>query len=786
MRPCRLRIGFESARHGVPLRLPLLLLILAPFGAPRRVCAEVAPAAVVEYEPFERPVRPSLPPTRQGDWVRTAVDAFILARLEDAGLKPAPHADRITLLRRVTFDLIGLPPTAEEVDAFLRDQQPDAYENVVERLLANPQYGERWAQHWLDVVRYADSNGFEYDDPRPNAWRFRDWVIRSLNEDRPYDEFVRLQVGGDELAPESAEALIATGFNRLGPLRLNAGNQDEEKNRQEILVEMTDAIGSTFLGLTVGCARCHDHKFDPISQADYFHLQAFFAATEYKDHTLVSESERASHDRDMKSWRGEVRALKKRLKRLERTCRARIVETKTARLPEQVRTALAIAEKKRSDQQKALVSEVAESLEVSAEEIEMGYSERERTDRASLQARIAKMGQSKPDPLPAAFAVMDRGSEAPATHILRRGQPGQHLDEVQPRFMEAVSWESAPSIPDPKSTGIKGVDGQATTGRRAALARWLASKKNPLTARVMVNRIWQHHFGRGLVATPNDFGLMGEYPSHPQLLDWLATEFVAQGWSIKSLHRLIVNSATYRQSSRPHPDGVAADPDNELFWRMPRRRLDAETFRDSILAISGRLNRTAHGPGVRAPLSKEVAALLYKGKWEPTPDSAEHDRRTIYLFVKRNLRVPFLETFDAPSTLISCASRPVSTHAGQALALLNGPFLTEQSEALARRLLRTSTSAPGDSTSADDAIDFDPMIKRAYSLALSRLPRDEEFRAAKRFLTEQVAALRHQAESGERVEAPTGFPDGVDPHLATALTDFSLVVLNLDELLFVD
>ena len=765
--------------------MSLLLLILAAFTAPSCPYSEAdeAAAEIAEYEPFERPVRPKLPRTRQEDWVRTPVDAFVLARLEAEGLNPAPRADRITLLRRVTFDLTGLPPTADEVDAFLGDKRPDAYEKVVERLLANPHYGERWAQHWLDVARYADSNGFEYDDPRPNAWRFRDWVIRSLNEDRPYDEFVRLQVGGDELAPDSADALVATGFNRLGPLRLNAGNQDEEKNRQEFLVEMTDAIGSSFLALTIGCARCHDHKFDPISQADYFRLQAFFAATDHKDHSLGSESERAAHERDMKSWREEVDSLKERVKALKRTCRGRIAAKKATALPENVRAALALSEGERSDRQKALVSEAAESLKVSAEEIEQAYSASEQKVRASLRTKIGRMRESKPDPLPAAFAVMDRGAEAPATHILRRGEPGQHLDEVQPRFMEAVSWKGAPSIPAPKSTGIKGVDGQASTGRRAALARWLGSDKNPLTARVMVNRVWQHHFGRGLVATPNDFGMMGEYPSHPQLLDWLATEFVAGGWSVKALHRVIVNSATYRQSSHLRPDGVAADPDNELLWRMPRRRLDAETFRDSILALSGAINRKAQGPGVRAPLSKEVAALLYKGKWEPTPDPAEHQRRTIYLFVKRNLRVPFLETFDAPSTVISCGSRPVSTHAGQALALLNGPFLTEQSEALARRLLAADASS---SRGSAGRIDIDAIIKRAYRLTLSRLPRDEELRAAKRFLTNQVASLRRQAESGERVEAPKGFPNGVDPLLATALTDFSLVVLNLDELMFVD
>ena len=661
--------------------------------------------------PWTPPRRPELPETSRPSWIRNPIDAFILEGIEEFGLVPAPPADRITLLRRVTLDLTGLPPTPGEVEVFLADDRPDAYERVVDRLLASPHYGERWGRHWLDVVRYADSDGFEYDDPRPHAWRYRDWVIDALNSDMPYHRFVRLQVAGDELAPEDPGALVATGLHRLGPLRLNAGNQDEEKNRQEVLTEMTDAIGYAFLGLTIGCARCHDHKFDPIPQADYYRLQAFFAGTKARDVTLAPDREREAYGRRMDRWKSRIKEIRRRLRELDKSG--------TGDAPAR---------------------------------------------RAELRQELDEVEASEPAPLPGVMAVADPEEQAPPTFVLHRGEPGRLLEEVRPRFPGALDGTAIdPAPPGPDASG---------TARRASLARWLTDPSHPTTARVMVNRLWQHHFGRGLVATPNNFGVMGDPPSHPELLDWLAVEFIARGTRLKAMHRLMVTSATYRQSSRPSARSLELDAENLLLGRMPRRRLEAEILRDSILAVSGTLNRSGGGPGVRLPLDPAVASQVYKGAWEPTPEVDQHARRSVYLFVKRNIPVPLLEAFDAPDTLVSCGRRNASIHAGQALALLNSPFLDEQARAFARRLL--------------DEVGPDPglLAGRAIEVALSRPPTPEERARARSFLERQARLLR--AEGTSRGPGAGRPADGVDPALSGAVSDLCLVLFNLDEFLYVD
>ena len=692
---------------------------------------------------FEPPVRPAVPVVGTADCVRNPIDRFILARLESARLAPStsPSADRITLLRRVTFDLIGLPPTPAEVIAFLQDTSHRAFEKAVERLLSDPRYGERWAQHWLDVVRYADSDGFEYDDPRPHAWRYRDWVIRSFNEDKPYDQFIREQIAGDELFPGNMHALAATGLHRLGPLRLNAGMQDEEKNRQEVLTEITDTLGSSLLGITVGCARCHDHKFDAFSQADYFGLQAFFAGTFAADVPLVPANVQAEFEQGMKAWDERVAAIEKQIKDLRQAGRDR------------------------------LVAQAAGSLRVTDEEVEASFSEEEKQRHAELSGELLRQEANKPTPVPSVMAVLDNQPISPRTYILRRGEPGDKLREVGPNFPRAIQVAGHATTTLAASSSEHPIK---SAGRRTALANWLSSPDHPLTARVMVNRIWQHHFGRAIVATPNDFGEMGVPPSHPQLLDWLATEFIAGGWSIKQMHRLMVTSATYRQSSQRNQPGVKIDPENRFLWRMNRQRLEAEILRDSVLSVAGTLNVKAGGPGVRLPLAKEVALLQYKGSWRPDADPYEHARRSIYVFLKRNLRPPLFECFDAPSTMMSCGARTESSHAGQALELMNGSLMNEHAWSFARRLLREAGNQPS------------AIVERAYRLALARPARDQEHQIALAFLDQQVQTLKEEAGSGYPPEVKVELPSDVDPYFAAALADFCLVMFNLDEFLFVD
>ncbi len=587
-------------------------------------------------------------------WVRNPVDAFVLERLNRAGLRPSPEADRRTLIRRVTFDLTGLPPRPEEIDAFVADPAPDAYERLVDRLLASPHYGERWAQHWLDVVRYAETEGFEYDRQRAGAWRFRDYVIRCLNEDRRWDRFLREQLAGDEIDPTNPEMQVAAGFHRLGPVRRNAGNQDVAASRNEVLTERTDALGAVFLGLTVGCARCHDHKFDDIPQADYYRLQAFLAASHEYDVPLASAEAQAAY------------------------------KARAGNIEEEIK-------------------EIQKALETAGP-----------GDRPRLQARLKEARRKLPPPLPSICSVRNVLAERTRVHVLKRGDPGRPGKLVGPRFPQALLEAKAPELP------------ADTANPRTVLARWLTDPDHPLTARVLVNRVWQYHFGRGIVATPNDFGANGSPPSHPELLDWLANAFVAGGWRLKPLQRLLVLSSTYRQASRsPDARATAADPDNRLLGRFPPRRLSAEEIRDALLAISGCLNLEAGGPSVVPPVDADLVALLYDpAQWAVTPDARQHGRRSIYLLAKRNLRLPLTEVFDQPDLQTSCPRREASTHAAQALELLNGKTSNQLAAVFARRLEK------------ECGPDHARQVERAWLLAAGRPPNDGESALALRFLAD--------------------------------------------------
>ncbi|MCA2963592.1 MAG: DUF1549 domain-containing protein [Acidobacteriaceae bacterium] len=651
-------------------RILALVVAAAAFAAPNT--NEIAPLG--RYTAAERrhwafqPRKEVRPPVIADGWIRNPVDAFILEGLQKAGLKPAAEADRATLIRRVTYDLHGLPPTPEEIAAFVRDKAPDAYERLVDRLLASPRYGEQWARHWLDVVRFAESDGYEYDTHRPDAFRYRDYVIESLNTDKPYDQFLREQLAGDEMDPANNTYLIASGFNRLGPLRKNAGNQNVASSRTEVLTEMTNIVGAAMLGMTMGCARCHDHKFDPIRQSDYYRLQGYFAQTHANDIVVASAEEQARYKQTMEPLEAEMRQLRTAMRR--------------------------------------------------ASEEEKG----------KILMRLEAIDEQIPSPPAAMYAVRNDVKEMTPIHLLAAGDYRNKGAQVGMRPPGVLLAEETPELP------------LATGKPRQRLAEWITDPANPLPARVMVNRIWGYHFGRGIVGTPNDFGKMGLKPTHPELLDWLANEYVKGGWRMKPLHRMLMTSATYRQGSSSVA-GAGKDPENKLLWRMNRRRLAAEEIRDSMLAVSGRLNSKAGGPSVLVQIDEELIRDLKRPQyWVTTRDRREHDRRTIYLIYKRNLILPFNQVFDSPDTLLSCARRDQSTHAPQALELLNGTLSNDLAVAFAKRLT-------GD------------RVEQAFRLATGRGPNPRERQLSKQYL------------------------DDPDP---AAVTEFALSLFNSNAFLYVD
>jgi hypothetical protein len=614
------------------------------------------------FRPRSAPAIPQFQAAEDRTWAASPVDAFILSRLKKERLTHAPKADRQTLIRRVYLDVIGLPPTPEQISAFVKDNSPSAWTRLVDGLLASPEYGERWAQHWLDVVRFAESDGFEYDTHRSNAWEYRDYVIRSFQQDKPFDRFVQEQLAGDEIDPTNHEMLVASSFNRLGPYRKNAGNQDEAYIRNEVLTEMSNVIGSAFLGVTLGCARCHDHKFDPIRQKDYYRIQAFFATTQHREIPLSSAAEQESWNSKTAELKKELSALQKKLKTLEGS------------------------------------------------------------EKTALERIVGEKEKLLPDPLPSLQTVQDARAKYVPVHVLERGNSAAPGEKVGMRTLGVLLPDGTPEFDE------------SLDKPRLALAKWITDPANPLTSRVLVNRIWLGHFGSGIVGTPNDFGRMGMRPTHPELLDYLADQFVESGFRMKPIHRMILLSNTYQQAFIASPSKLAIEKDakNKLLWSFPRRRLDAEQLRDSMLAVSGTLNPHKYGPSVIVPIEPELVNLLYKpSQWQVTPDVKEHSRRSIYIFHKRNMRLPFLEVFDSPDALLSCARRESSTHAPQGLELLNGSLTQQVSAALAERLVREAGNSPS------------RQIDRAFGLAYGRPPSATERTASLEFLS--ISPLREFA-----------------------------------------
>jgi len=696
-----------------------------------------------------RAVSPPRPPT-VGGIARTAVDRFILASLEAKGLTFSLEAERTVLIRRVSFDLTGLPPTPAEIDAFVADKAANAYERMLDGYLASPHYGERWGKHWLDAAGYAESNGyFSADTDRPLAWRYRDYVIRSLNGDKPYDRFVAEQLAGDELAgfrpggdvtPDMTEPLAGTHFLRNAPdgTGESDGNPDEVRTDRLTVLEGTLQITmNCLLGITIQCARCHDHKFEPISQKEYYRLQAIFFPV-YNPERWTKPQERiveAATRAEQVEWRRrndlvsrQIKALEEGVLALANPLREQLMEARLKHLDPAVRDKIIhtthVPKEKQTKEQQQLLKAHIRMVDVKDDDLAKHFPEYEAL-RKQVRQTIAQREKDRPRPLAKLSVFVETDPNPPPHHLLRRGQHNRPGEEVQAGVPAAfcTSNNAYHLSPRPK--------GQISTGRRTAFARWLTSPENPLLARVMVNRIWQHHFGTGLVATPDNLGQSGARPTHPELLDYLAAEFVRAEWSIKAMHRLIMNSAVYRQTSAPGDQPGKIDPDNRLLGRFPLRRLDAEALRDAMLSIAGELDTRFGGPYV--PSRRAADGLVEV----PENQDGAH-RRSVYLQQRRTQVVTLLQLFDAPAIVGSCGMRTTSTVPLQALALLNSDFARARATAFSRRLLHDAGSEAAE------------RLNLAFRMACGRTPAAEERNAALRFLTAQRTIYAAQTDREER------------------------------------
>jgi len=668
------------------------------------------------FQPIKRPVVPAIQNSEFR--IQNAIDAFVVAKVIENGLSPAPQADKRTLLRRLTFDVIGLPPTPQEIDGFLEDQSPDAYERLVDRLLASPQHGERWARNWLDLVRYAESDGYKQDAYRPNAFHYRDYVIRAFNSDKPYSQFVREQLAGDEIAPDDPDALFATGYLRVGIYEYN--QRDVRTQWTNILNDMTDVTADVFLGMGLGCARCHDHKFDPILQKDYYRFQAFFAPILWRDDVPAAPAkEVADYNRRLAAWEAKSADVRRQMDEIERPHREAAEGAALKKFPVEMHAVFDKAGSERTPLEKQLVALAL--LQTVGEEAKVDYAKKlkgEIKDRwTELKKQLTELEKEKPAPIAVTPSATDVGPVAPVVFI-----PGKRdAEPIEPGPLSVLD-------PDPLKVAASN---SLTTGRRTALANWITLPENPLPARVLANRVWQYHFGRGLAESPSDFGRLGEPPSHPELLDGLASELLDHGWSMKRLHRQIVTSAAYRQASHGPEVAVAAqkDPANKWLARMTVRRLAAEQIRDAAIAASGELDPRMGGEG---------------GDWGKTA------RRAVYLKVYRNKQDATLDVFDVADGIFTTPVRNVTTTPTQSLFMINGPWMLLRAKAFARRLENESSTT------------LEERIGTAYGFAFGRPATADEIKSGVQFLQTNPAS-------------------GSD-----ALVDFCHVLLNSNEFLYVD
>lgn len=646
-------------------------------------------------------------------WARNEIDAFVWDKLKAKGLRPSPMADRATFLRRVTLDLTGLPPSAEEFQQFLGDTAPGAEERLVDRLLASPRYGERWGRHWLDVVRYADSDGFKEDQTRPNMWRYRDWVIDSLNQDKPYDRFIKEQIAADELYPGDMKALPSVGFLRLFEDEFNQAHI--RMRRQELLNDVTDNTAYAFMGVTLACARCHDHKFDPLLHKDYYRLQAFFANMRIVDDATTAPPDQvAAYEKQMAAYRAAAKPVLDEIEALIAPVQKAFRHEYTVRLPDEVQEVIAKKPEERSPLDWQVYHKAITQIIVpDAEAMNKRGTAAQKKQYKELLAKLDAYKDLLPAPLPRLQIMKDQAMTAPATHVLHGGALESRMEEVQPGWLSILDHEPAKVTPIPALQ---------SSGRRSALANILADPKNPLTTRTIVNRVWHYHFGRGIVGSPNDFGVMGERPSHRELLDWLTNSFVTtDGWSLKKLHKRIVLSATYGQSSAFREDAAKVDDANKLLWRYPRRRLEAEAIRDSMLYVSGLMDSKMGGPGV-FPAVPDGTEIQKGRHWRASTGDADENRRSIYIFARRLVRYPMLQSFDAPLAFESCGRRQDTVTPDQALEMMNGSAAARMAKGLAARVAN-------DAGQTDEAL-----VERAFRLALGRAARPTELERGKTLL----------------------------------------------------
>ena len=688
-----------------------------------------------------RPLQTVTPPTVSDPlWNQTPVDQFVRHAQETKGLTPASPAEAVTLIRRVYFDLIGLPPVLEEhngklsevrlgieIDSTNLATDPKVFGKLIDQLLASPHYGERWARHWLDIARYADSDGMEGDGDRPNAYQFRDFVVRSLNDDLPYSTFVRWQLAGDEMVPDDPQAIAATGFIVAGSSTLLNVPMEEEKlrNRANELDDMVSTTAQALLGLTLACARCHDHKYDPLPTRDYYRMMCAFNGGDRTDVSLADPQTIKAHNTAMDAWQKEFNAAKKsrddKFKRDPKTSEKDFLATLSA------------------DDQAAW-----KELNAAAQTIE----------------------NRKPKPLPTAFAFADFAPEPRETWFFERGDFMARNERMRLGFVSVMTRDKTPE--DYWDAAIETRRRDDSSQQRRAMAEWIADIDHgagALLARVIVNRVWQHHFGEGLARTVSDFGMRGELPTHPELLEWLTAEFVRSGWSLKHLHRLIVNTATYRMAGTANDANHGIDPENRFLWHRLPQRLESEVFRDSMLAVAGTLNPEMFGPSFKPPIPTE--AMQARNVKDPYPrdiaESPASRRRSIYMFHKRVVQYPLMLAFDAPDAQVSCGRRINTTVAPQALALLNDPFVRLRATELAKRL------------QSDAGDDTDAQIRRAFQLSLARPPAEDELTSARSFLTAQIAA-RKARDSNANDETVRQL----------AMTDFCQMVFSLNEFIYVD
>lgn len=649
---------------------------------------------------YTTPVKHAVPSVSRAGWSANPIDAFLLDAMSKKGLTPVGPADRRTLIRRAYLDVLGLPPTPAETEKFVNDTSADAWPTLIEKLLTSPHYGERWARHWMDLVRYADSGGYEFDTDRPEMYRYRDYLINAFNTDKPYDRFVTEQLAGDEIASESDEAMIATGYLRLGP--------EGGGNRLDAVDDLVSTTTLTFLGMTVGCARCHNHKFDPIPQMDYYRIQSIFYPTSPVEHALVPSHEVAAHRDASEKIEALQKPLRARKTEIEKPYHQIIIDREIAKLPDYLQVAWNTPADKRTPGQKLNVIQIEDTLGLSSlrklvteAHLIALMPEDVKAQHAAVKAEIATLDKQKPRRLPAARAIGERGREPGPVHFLHRGSPDAPGSEVTPGVLSvAYRGEWAFPTPPPDAT---------SSWRRRGFAEWLVTKDNPLTARVMVNRIWQHHFGEGIVRTPSSFGKMGESPSHPELLDWLAVEFVERGWSMKAMHRLMLTSQAYQMASTDTTANYGIDPENRMFWRMPRVRLEAEVIRDHIMATAGTLDRRVGGPAIYPYIDPDLFEKSSNRDWRGLPDSDPATwRRSLYVFSKRSIRYPMFETFDQPNLINSIDRRNRTTIAPQALILMNNQMVLFQAGRFAERVR------------AEAGADPTQQVRLAVQLALGR------------------------------------------------------------------